>query len=270
MNSSVATVIFSVCSIIICVIIVLLTIVSAEKRTVIFNANMLNELKNTISIGTTLGDFIACVYNAFGNFNNLGPDAKISVSYRDILYCYRYWSVNNNYRNDSFNLYNYNETRDKIHVLPSYLTDTSSKGWNEDYMFGYEVRQDPSTKDSFNESKRLIITKLNNSYIRMLVDDEEFDDTLPKLLKFHDEIVTSKELKSMDNLSVDFNLLYYSYLYYIIIFKINKKFFSVGELYDHIKNIEVKFDDKKYKLNSKGVFKEVKSTVKETWIRKLI
>jgi len=250
------TTIFSVLTMVLCVTIVILVIIFAEQRTVVFNANMVNELKNTISIGTNLGDFIACLYNAFGNYSIIGEIGKVSIDYRDLLNTYHYWSINNSFNDDRFNLYYYNSDRAYIETLPNYLTDTTANGWNGDKMFGFEVKKDPSTSSNFAESKRLTITKLNNSYIRMMLDEENFEETLPKLIKFHIEGVVGTRPNSLDGLVVTSSMLYLSYIYYVIIFKLIKVHFSEISLQKMLSETIIIDNNRKYKWNN-GIIKDI-------------
>ncbi|MFA5719929.1 MAG: hypothetical protein WC939_02570 [Acholeplasmataceae bacterium] len=207
------TIIFSIGTIVVCVVVVILVVIMSENRTVLISTHMVNELKNNISIGTTLGDFIACVYNAFGNFKQLG--VSIKVPHRDLLKAFRFWSTNNNFQDSRFNNYRYNENN--LTTLPEHLVDTSVSGWNDSQSYGYELT---------NDNKELTIKKVNNSYVRMMIEEEEFTKTAPKLIRFYCEIRRGGVIEG----PIDFVLLYQHYQYYIIIYKLEKLYFNSAEL----------------------------------------
>lgn len=218
--------IFSVC---ISVVLVLVIIVLSERRTVELNVDMVNELKNTISIGTSIGDFVACIYNAYGQYDKL---ASVSIPYTHVLQAYWAWSTNNNYHDPLFTERKYN--KQLLTTLPHYLVDT----WDSAAQYGYKLSY---------TNTALTVTKISDSYIRMSLTDEDFNNTtVHNLIAF---ILRNRNLHKLTADSFTAMELYNYYQYYLVIFKLVKHFNSDIELETRVKSIPVKYNGDTYRYN---------------------
>jgi len=245
-----ASIIFSIGTMIVAVIMVLIVQYLSEQRTVIMNASMVNELKNTISIGTDLGDFLFCTFHAYQSYipNTKTLETKVEISYINLFKAYSAWSVNNNYSNPNFTLdkYNYKITDSNkislLDALPNYLLGSGSGYWNLAESFGFELSSNRDTV-TLDEAKMFYITKNNNNYIRALLNEEKFENTRVNLTDF------ISNNNSITDIRIDSLTLYPKYIQYLIIFKVQKLYFDSASLFEAYRSENLKYKGHTYEFN---------------------
>lgn len=230
------------------------TLESLIKRQFKVSLNVENNLVNKITIGTNLGDFVACMYNAHGVYNSFNN--KIELSLYDVWEGFTYWAANNDYQNVMFTKANYNNMRYgdkgmpaaeyvnqsyKLHTLPCYLgsvpiPENDNKIWGEEDSYGYAIKYNHSTSDptAFYNNDTLIIEKLNDKYTLLELDKTKFSDYKNKFFTFlyrnhQDFINVIKELAKSGTAqitTISLDTLYKYYKLFILVTKVEKDIFS--------------------------------------------
>ena len=212
---------------------------SLVERTTNISLNVVNKLSNRITIGTSLGDFVANLYNAFGFYDLLYVETR--VSFINILNCFQYWCANNDYNNVYFTNKYYND--DRSEVLPFYIGDNEDgknmpyeDTWHLASSYGYSLSFKPDylqkIGDKYIKDKSyLFISKTANIYAKLELDATPFKDYKDKFMKFLYENLSS--LRKMVNedkdagtsaINTDTMMIYYQY--FIIINKLKRQFYD--------------------------------------------
>lgn len=215
---------------------------SLVERTIKISLNVVNSLTNKISIGTSLGDFVANLYNAFAFYDLL--NVSVYVSFGDVYNAFNYWLTNNDYNNVYFRNDNYNENH--YETLPFYIADYQpddgynppwSSSWYSKQAFGYDIYINSNMiyKENYNNSgyKRdsmMRLTKIHNTYTRLELDNTPFIDYKDKFMKFvfeninncYDNLVKN----NVEQRAIPLDVMFKYYQYFIIIHKIKREFFD--------------------------------------------
>ena len=208
---------------------------SLVERTVKISFNVVNSLSNKITIGTSLGDFLANLYNAFGIYDVLNE--KVSIDFADVYECFKYWLTNNDYNNVYFTEEYYNENQ--LETLPFYMSDYIPKGyspkfgssWHMQHAYGYFIHTDDklcriSPKEKW--EGLIEITKEHNTYSRLELETTPFAQWKNKFFKFlfenHPNVY--KLINSNESLAINTNIMYKYYQYFIVIHKLAKEFYD--------------------------------------------
>ena len=213
---------------------------SLVERTVKISFNVVNSLTNKITIGTSLGDFIANLYNAFAFYDLL--NVSVYVSFEDIYNAFTYWLTNNDYNNVYFREDNYNEQH--YETLPFYMADYQpsdytpqwTSSWHSKHAYGYELYIDESMiykeydVDGYKGYSSMKMTKIHNTYTRLELETTPFVDYKDKFIKFvfenlsncYEDLVNDNVVQRAISLDVMFKY----YQYFIIIHKIKREFYD--------------------------------------------
>lgn len=222
-------VIILVAVIIVCIIVVgmqigfvMKSITKISSKAFEANVNIINSIKNSITIGTNIGDFLACLYNAIGNYEITGKELLLDF---DHLYFYFiYWCMNNNYNNVLFreNNYYYKDAKNKkLYTLPCYMIDYKIEDNNyeifgQSTQFGYSINiaknkenieyelLDRNSNISIDNIKNnytyFAIMKISNNYIRLELDDTKYEKYKNKFIQFiYDSHINNFNLNEDDD-----------------------------------------------------------------------
>ena len=223
---------------------------SLVERTIRISFNVVNSLTNKITIGTSLGDFIANLYNAFAFYDLL--NVSVYVSFDNIYNAFTYWLTNNDYNNVYFREDYYNEQH--YETLPFYMADYKPtnynpqwlSSWNSKHAYGYELYIDESMiykeydADGYMGNSMMKITKIHNTYTRLELETTPFTDYKDKFMRFVFENITN----CYDNLvnndttqrAISLDVMFKYYQYFIIIHKIKREFYDCT-YFDYIRKI---------------------------------
>lgn len=193
-----------------------------NNKSISLSMNLSNNLTNSINIGTSIGDFVANVYNAVGIYDLTGQ--TYFIEFDKLFNMFTFWSANNDYTNILFKSDNYN--RNKLYTLPCYLADiyiNSNRYMNnyeifgEALSFGYKIEivgtvnnkitvisntkdtpfDEQNEKNIFDNIARLQITKINNAYCRLELDETSFIKYINKFFQFvYDTLLTDKLIEN--------------------------------------------------------------------------
>ena len=213
---------------------------SLVERTIKISLNVVNSLNNKITIGTSLGDFIANLYNAFGFYDLL--NVSVYVSFEDIYSSFIYWLTNNDYNNVYFRQDNYNNIH--YETLPFYMADYQPDGytpqwissWHSKNAYGYDLYIDDNMVfkeydvPGYKANSIMKITKIHNIYTRLELDTTPFAEYKDKFMIFvfgninncYDDLTNNTTIQRAITLQTIFRY----YQYFIIIHKIKREFYD--------------------------------------------
>ena len=232
-------------------------LIDLTDRVFKISLNVENNLINKISIGTNVGDFVACLFNAYGTYSAIL--SSIQVDLEQLYDCFQYWTANNDYNNYLFKENNYNKENHptlntpnisyKLHTLPCYLCnieleENNNEIWGEAKTYGYileYIYTDISSGDAnsrvYYKSDKLKIQKTSNIYTLLELDKTKFSGYKNKFFKFlyenyQDFIDTIDKISEGQTISTNISLqtIYKYYRYFILAYKIQKDLFYCNSI----------------------------------------
>lgn len=235
------------------------------ERTINLQFDVVNSLTNRITIGTSLGDFVANLYNACGNYDilkedNTGNDNIVSISFDFVKKAFEYWQANNDYNNQYFSEEFYNNYH--METLPFYLADFhnsihtdnfypfKSSTWYMQKAYGFGIDIDNkdnlqiSTEKDTNityysaEMNHMLLWKTQNVYTRLQLETTPFSEYKDQFMKFlfdnNSKIYALRNTNTESiNIKSGYEVFTDYYKYFIIINKIKRDFFAFESDYEY-------------------------------------
>lgn len=228
-------------------------LIDLTDRVFKISLNVENNLINKITIGTNIGDFVACLFNAYGTYSAILSYVEIGLE--EIYECFQYWTANNDYNNVLFKSDNYNKNNYpnstianrsyKLHTLPCYiadieLEDNNNETWGESNTYGYIINylySDTGSGDAeeriYYKNDKLKIQKSSNIYTLLELDKTTFAGYKNKFFKFLYEnyqvfinVINDIAEGKYNETSINLSTIYKYYRYFILAYKIQKDLFS--------------------------------------------